>query len=409
MKVPFSPPRVDSLIINEVTDALQSGWITTGPRTKQFEKDIADFCGGGRVICLSSATSGLELVLRWFGVKKGDEVILPAYTYCATANVVIHCGATPVFVDVNPDDFLISVKEIDRAITSRTKVIMPVDFGGLPCDYDKINALVNCKSKRSIFVPETEEQKNLGRILVLSDAAHSLGAWYKGKPTGLLTDITVFSFHAVKNLTTAEGGAIIFNLPEPFSNDELYKWFNIFSLHGQSKDALAKIQVGGWKYDVTLPGYKANMTDVLASMGLVELKRYREDMLPKLRYIFERYNNALESYPWAILPIMETKERISSYHIYALRIRCFNELQRDELISRLAEKSISTNVHFIPIPGLKYYKELGFSPECYPNALGLYENEISLPIYYDLNDIQIDYLINNLINEVNTINAKHPI
>lgn len=400
MKVPFSPPRVDSLIINEVTDALQSGWITTGPRTKQFEKDIAEFCGGGRVICLSSATSGLELVLRWFGVKKGDEVILPAYTYCATANVVIHCGATPVFVDVNQDDFLISLKEIDRAITSRTKVIMPVDFGGLPCDYDKINTLVNCKSKRNIFVPETEEQKKLGRILVLSDAAHSLGAWYKGKPTGLLTDVTVFSFHAVKNLTTAEGGAIIFNLPEPFVNDELYKWFNVFSLHGQTKDALAKVQVGGWKYDVTMPGYKANMTDVLASMGLVELKRYRDDMLPRLRYIYERYNNALEPFSWAILPLMETNQRCSSYHIYALRIKGFDEKMRDDLISRLAEKGISTNVHFLPIPELTFYRNIGYTTEGYPIAKELFSNEISLPIYYDLKDVQIDYIISNLVETI---------
>jgi len=407
MKVPFSPPRVDSKIINEVSEALQSGWITTGPRTKQFEKDLVAFCGGGTVLCLSSATSGLELVLRWFGVKEGDEVILPAYTYCATANVVVHCGAKPVFVDVNPDDFLISVKEIEKAITKNTKVIMPVDFGGMPCDYDKINALVNCKSKRAIFNPETEEQEKLGRILVLSDAAHSLGAWYKGKSTGLLTDITVFSFHAVKNLTTAEGGAIVFNLPEPFSNEELYKWFNVFSLHGQSKDALAKVQVGGWKYDVTMPGFKANMTDVLASMGLVELRRYRDDMLPKLRYIFERYNNALAHYPWAILPVMQTAEKCSSYHIYPLRIKGFSEKMRDELISKLAEKGVTTNVHFIPIPELSYYKNEGYSSGEYPNAFNLYLNEISLPVYYDLKDIQIDFLLNEFIQSVNRIFNEH--
>jgi len=403
MKIPFSPPRVDSIIINEVTEALQSGWITTGPRTKQFENDLAKFCGGGKVLCLSSATSGLELVLRWFGVKEGDEVILPAYTYCATANVVVHCGAKPVFVDVNPDDFLISVKEIEKAITKNTKVIMPVDFGGMPCDYDEINALVNCKSSKSIFNPETEEQKKLGRILVLSDAAHSLGAWYKGKSTGVLTDITVFSFHAVKNLTTAEGGAIVFNMPESFSNEELYKWFNVFSLHGQSKDALAKLQVGGWKYDVSVAGFKANMTDVLASMGLVELKRYREDMLPRLRYIFERYSNALEQFEWALLPETETYDKISSYHIYSLRIKEFSEPMRDKLIAKLAEKEITTNVHFIPIPELSFYKEKGYCSDFYPIAKELFSNEISLPAYYDLKDVQIDYIIKSLLEEVEAI------
>jgi dTDP-4-amino-4,6-dideoxygalactose transaminase len=267
--IPFSPPRIDQKIIDEVTDTLKSGWITTGPKTKRFEKELSAYSGNKATLCLNSATAGLEIMLRWFGVKTGDEVILPAYTYSATANVVIHCGATPVFVDVNAADFNINPENIRKAITPRTKVIMPVDFGGWPCDYDTINAIA--KEAASSFVAESENQKKLGRIMVLSDAAHSIGGIYKGKKTGSLTDVSVFSFHAVKNLTTAEGGAVALNLPEPFDNEEEYRKLCVSTLHGQNKDALAKMQKGNWKYDIVEAGYKCNMTDIMAAIGLVEL------------------------------------------------------------------------------------------------------------------------------------------
>src|ERR1035437_6297637 len=285
--IPFSPPHIDQKIIDEVTKVLQSGWITTGPRTKLFEKELTKYCGNKSTLCLNSATAGLEIMLRWFGIKEGDEVILPAYTYSATANVVIHCGATPVFVDVNSDDFNISVANIEKAITAKTKVIMPVDFGGYPCDYDAINNLV-IKHKEK-FRATTNEQKMLNRILVLSDSAHSFGATYKGKKTGSLTDVSVFSYHAVKNLTTAEGGAVALNLPAPFDNEEEYKKLCVSTLHGQDKDALAKTQKGNWRYDVVEAGYKCNMTDITAAIGIVELERYDKDTLPKRKNICTKY------------------------------------------------------------------------------------------------------------------------
>lgn len=277
--IPFSPPKITDEIINAVTDTLRSGWITTGPRTKEFEKKITEYCGCKSTLCLNSATAGLEIILRWYGVTKGDEVIVPAYTYSATANVVNHCGAKVVFVDVNKEDFNISIDKIEKAITKRTKVIMPVDFAGLPCDYDAINELIKRKDIRRKFNANTKEQKQLKRILVLSDSAHSIGATYKGKKTGSLTDVSVFSFHAVKNLITAEGGGVCLNLPVPFDNEKIYKDLCIKSLHGQNKDALAKTQKGAWRYDIIEAGYKCNMTDMAAAMGLVELRMYDSDTL----------------------------------------------------------------------------------------------------------------------------------
>ncbi len=274
--IPFSPPRIDQKIIDEVVDTLKSGWITTGPKTKKFEKQLAAYCKAPAVVCLNSATAGLELMLRWFGVGEGDEVILPAYTYSATANVVMHCGAKPVLVDAG-DDFNINVALLRKAITQKTKVIMPVDIGGWPCDYEAIMLLVNQPEVISLFNPANDTQQKLGRIMVLSDAAHSLGATYKGRKTGTLADATVFSFHAVKNLTTAEGGGIALYFPAPFNNEELYSFLCIYSLHGQNKDALAKMQKGNWKYDIITAGYKCNMTDMQAALGLVELQRYDDD------------------------------------------------------------------------------------------------------------------------------------
>jgi dTDP-4-amino-4,6-dideoxygalactose transaminase len=404
--IPFSPPRIDQLIIDEVTAALKSGWITTGPRTKKLEKELAAFCGVNSVLCLNSATAGLELVLRWFGVKEGDEVIVPAYTYCATANVVMHCGAKPVMVDVNRNDFNISIEKIRAAITAKTKVILPVDFGGLPCDYDAINALVKEKEIKNKFQPINDEQDKLARILVLSDAAHSLGSLYNNKPAGSLTDITVFSFHAVKNLTTAEGGAIAFNLPEPFHNDKLYQQFCVKSLHGQNKDALAKTQKGNWKYDVVEAGYKCNMTDLQAAIGLIELARYRNDTLKKRKHIYNLYSKRLSHYTWAELPIFKTDNSESSYHLFPLRIKGITEKQRDEIIQEIFDKDVSVNVHFQPLPLLSFYKNLGYKMDDYPVAYDNYSREISLPVYYDLTDKQIEAVVNAVISSVDSVLNK---
>lgn len=390
--IPFSPPHIDDEIVNEVIAALRSGWITTGPRTKLFEQKIAEYCGVPRVLCVNSASSGLELMLRWFGIGPGDEVIVPAYTYTATAEVVVHCGAKPVMVDVNPD-FLISVGNIRKALTEKTKAIMPVDIAGMPCDYDEIMALVNEAEVRKCFRPANEVQEKLGRPLVLSDAAHSLGAWYKDKRTGALADITVFSFHAVKNLTTAEGGAICLALPEPFDAEAIYKYLNTFSLHGQSKDALAKTQVGNWRYDVYECGYKCNMTDVAAAMGLVELGRYDAMILKRRKEIFDAYTKAFGSDDRFQIPGYETADKTSSYHVYALRIKNVSEAQRDAIMQRIFEQEVSVNVHFIPLPMLTAYKNMGFKIADYPVTYDNYSREISLPVYYDLTDDQVQQVI----------------
>ena len=350
MKIPFSPPRIDQKIIDEVVDTLKSGWITTGPKTKEFERQLTAYCGNKATLAVNSNTIGLEVALRWFGVQEGDEVIVPAYTYCATANVIVHCGATPVMVDVNADDFDVSVEKIQQAITSKTKVVMPVDLGGMPCDYDAIFDAVQSAETRALFSPRTEEQKKLGRILVLSDSAHSIGAEYKGRKAGSLADISVFSFHAVKNLTTAEGGAIMLNLPEPFDNEELYRYLCTFTLHGQNKDALAKTKKGAWRYDVIVSGYKGNMTDILASIGLVELQRYEKDTLVYRRHIFDRYEEAFKKYEWAERPVYKTVDRKSSYHVYCLRIKGITEAQRDDIIQCIFDEDVAVNVHYQPLP-----------------------------------------------------------
>ncbi|NOZ45505.1 MAG: aminotransferase class I/II-fold pyridoxal phosphate-dependent enzyme [Chlorobi bacterium] len=402
-KIPFSPPRIDHKIIHEVVDTLQSGWITTGPKTKRFENMITKYCGCEETLCVNSATSGLKLILRWFGVGPGDEVIIPAYTYSATANVVVQSGAKLIFVDVNETDFNISVQEIEKAITSKTKVIIPVDFSGFPCDYDELNSLVNNEKIKNIFQPENKVQKALGRILLLSDSAHSLGAEYKGKKSGSLTDISVFSFHAVKNLTTGEGGAICFNFKEVFKNDELYHQLNILALHGQTKDAFQKSNDGNWKYDIIDAGYKSNMTDILASMGLVELERYEIDDLPKYKYIFDKYSEALKEKEWAILPLYETPEKKSSYHIYPLRIRNIDEQTRDEIMKRIIDENVAVNVHFMPVPMFTFYKKMGYSIENYKQAYKNYSCEITLPAFYDLTDSQIDRVIKVLVNSVEAV------
>lgn len=404
--IPFSPPRMDQDIIDAVVDTLNSGWITTGPKTKKFELMLTKYAGHRKTLCVSSASAGLELMLRWYGVGPGDEVILPAYTYAATANVIIHVGAKPVFVDSNAN-FNIDAQSVRNKITSRTKVIMPVDIGGFPADYNTINAIVNDENIKSKFMPKNIHQLNLGRILVLSDAAHSLGALYNGNKTGKLTDITVYSFHAVKNLTTAEGGAVCLNLPDNFDVDEIYKELNLKSLHGQNKDALAKSQIGNWRYDVVEAGYKYNMTDIAASMGMVELQRYDNDMLIKRKYIFDCYAEGLKNYPWAQIPVYETEDKTSSYHVFMLRIRNVSEVMRDQIIQKIFERKVTVNVHFIPLPMMSYYKKIGYSIADTPNAFSLYAQEISLPVFYNLSDEQINRVINAVTEAVSEVFAEN--
>ncbi|MCA6363710.1 MAG: DegT/DnrJ/EryC1/StrS family aminotransferase [Bacteroidetes bacterium] len=396
--IPFSPPRIDQRIIDEVTAALQSGWITTGPRTKLFEKKLSEYTGAPATLCLNSATAGLEVILRWYGVGPGDEVILPAYTYAATANVVIHCGATPVFVDVRADDFCIDVEAAANAITPRTKVIMPVDIGGFPADYTALTALA--ESRRSQFAAATDAQQQLGRILILGDAAHSIGAFLNGIPAGRHCDISCFSFHAVKNLTTAEGGSVNLNLPAPFDNEALYKWLCMYTLHGQTKDALAKMQKGNWRYDIVEAGYKCNMTDLQAAIGLVELERYTTDTLVRRREIFDRYINAFSQYSWAQLPVFERGSTVSSYHLFLLRIKGITEAQRDAIIQRIFDADVSVNVHYVPVPMMTFYKNKGYNVHDYPVTYDNYAREISLPVYYDLTNEQVDTVVRAVANAV---------
>jgi len=400
--IPFSPPHIKQEAIDEVVDTLKSGWITTGPKTKLFETKLTEYCGNKKTLCVNSATFGLEIILRWFGVGEGDEVIIPAYTYTATANTVIHTGAKPVMVDINSDDFNINIDAVKKAITEKTKVIIPVDIAGLPACYDAINDLVESSEIKSKFIPANEIQKQLGHILVLSDAAHSLGATYKNKYTGTLADITVFSFHAVKNLTTAEGGAIALNLKE-FDNDKIYSELNILSLHGQSKDALAKTKVGAWRYDVIDAGYKGNMTDIQASLGIVALKYYEIDNLPRRREIMMKYQQEFSKHDIFQLPIIENNEKKSSYHLYTLRIKNINERQRDEIIQAIFEQGVSVNVHFQPLPLLSAYKKRNYNIKDYPVAFDNYSREISLPVYQDLTNEQVNTTIETVIEATTKI------
>ena len=403
--IQFSPPRIDQKVIDEVVDTLKSGWITTGPKTKEFERRLTAYCGNKATLAVNSNTVGLEVVLRWFGVQEGDEVIVPAYTYCATANVIVHCGAKPVMVDVNADDFDVCLEKVREAITDKTKVIMPVDLGGMPCAYDELVELVEAEDVKMLFQAKTEEQKKLGRILILSDSAHSIGAEYKGRKAGCLADVSVFSFHAVKNLTTAEGGAIMLNLPEPFDNEEVYRYLCTYTLHGQNKDALAKTKKGAWRYDVLVSGFKGNMTDIMASIGLVELSRYEDDTLHYRKCIYDQYTDAFSRYGWAELPIYETEDRKSSYHVYCLRVKGITEQQRDEIIQRIFDKDVSVNVHFQPLPLLSAFKNKGYKIEDYPVAYDNYCREISLPVWYGLSEEMVKTVIDAVICSVEEVLA----
>ncbi len=401
--IPFSPPRMDQKIVDEVSAALLSGWITTGPRTKRFEQEISDYTGAKKTVCFGSATAGIELVLRWFGIGPGDEVIIPAYTYCATANVVIHCGARPVMVDCLPGGFNMDPAKVRAAVTERTKAIIPVDVAGTPCDYDALWQIVKDPELNKLFKPSGNIQEALGRMALLADSAHGFGAKYKDKMLGAVADGTAFSFHAVKNLTTAEGGAICLNFPDHFDHEEAYKWLCTMSLHGQNKDALAKTQKGAWRYDVIAPGFKCNMTDIQAAIGLVELSRYESETIPRRRAICAAYNEALAGHEWAITPQFENADMESSYHLYQLRIKGATEQVRDAIIAAIAESDVAVNVHFIPLPMLTAYRNLGYEMAHYPHAFAQYENEISLPLYFDLSDAQVAEVVNAVATAVEQV------
>lgn len=393
MNIPFSPPDISEKEIEEVVAALKSGWITTGPRTKEFEKRITEYCGSDKTVCLSAATTALEMTLRALGVGKGDEVIVPAYTYTATCSVICHVGATPVMVDSQKDREEMDYSQMSDAITDRTKVIMPVDIAGILCDYDKIYEII--ESKKELFTPNNEMQEAFNRIIILADCAHGFGAVQNNKKAGSLADFTCFSFHAVKNLTTAEGGAVTWKKHDNIDSEKLYKQLQILSLHGQTKDALEKTQKGSWEYDILIPAYKCNMTDIQAGIGLGQLERY-DCLLERRHEILKRYDEGFEGSK-VITPTHFTENSESSGHLYLTRIDGITLDERNEIIIKMEERGISTNVHYKPLPMLTAYKNLGYDINDYPNAYGLFENEISLPIYSTLTDEEVDYIIQNLL------------
>ncbi len=402
MKIPFSPPYIDPSVEHEVLDSLRSGWITTGPKVKALEELIERQTGAARTVCVNSWTSGAILVLRWLGLQAGDEVIIPAYTYSATALAVLHAGGRPVMVDI-ADDFNIATDAIRAAITPRTKAIIPVDIAGYPCDYDAIAALVQEEDVRAQFVPTSPVQRQLGRILILSDAAHSLGATARsGKKSGACCDVTIFSLHAVKNVTTAEGGAICLNLPPPFDNDRLYADMRLMTLNCQTKDAFSKSQAGGWRYDIVGLGMKCNMPDVNAAIGLAQLRQY-DTLLEARRRVFRRYAQALANDEWALIPPSADGLRESSYHLFALRVKGLSEGQRDAMIAEIARREVAVNVHFVPLPLLSLFRDLGYRIDDYPRAYANYACEISLPIYPQLTEEMQDFVIRALRDAYATV------
>ncbi len=393
-KIPFSPPDMSEAEINEVAEALRSGWITTGPKTKEFERLIAMCCQTDQAVCLNSATACMELILRVLDVGPGDEVITSAYTYTATASVTCHVGAKVVMVDTAPDSFEMDYDKLADAITERTKVVLPVDLAGVVCDYDKIFAAV--ESKKHLFSPANDIQKAYGRVIVLADAAHAFGAKWHGKMCGEIADFTSFSFHAVKNLTTAEGGALTWRNHDGVDNESLYKQFQLLSLHGQNKDALAKTRLGAWEYDIVAPYYKCNMTDVMAGIGLAQLKRYPE-MLYRRRQIIERYNEGLNGCDVQVLDHFGD-DYSSSGHLYLVRLLGEDVEYRNAVIERMAERGIACNVHYKPLPMMTAYKNLGFDIVDYPNAYNQYHNEITLPLHTSLTDEDVEYVISNFVD-----------
>lgn len=389
LNVLFSPPDITEEEIAEVVDTLKSGWITTGPKTKLFEQKLAEFCHTSKAVCLNSATACLEMALRVLGIGPGDEVITTAYTYTASASVVCHVGAKLVLIDTQKDSYEIDYEKLEKAITERTKAIISVDLAGIISNYKKLFEIAERKRKQ--FCPSNRIQEKIGRIAVLADAAHGLGAKCDGKRCGEIADFTSFSFHAVKNLTTAEGGALVWRDIPGIDNGALYKQFMLFSLHGQSKDALAKTQLGAWEYDVAAPYFKCNMTDIMASLGLAQLRRYPQ-MLAKRKKIIERYNEALKEENVTVLNHYD-EYHASSGHLYLVRLNGKSREECNKIIIKMAEKGVATNVHYKPLPMLSAYKNLGFSIEDYPNAYALFENEITLPLHTKLTDEEVDYVI----------------
>ena len=389
--IPFSPPDISDGEINEVIDTLKSGWITTGPKTKELERRLSEFTNTPKTVCLNSATAALELTLRVLGIGEGDEVIVPAMTYTASCSVIYHVGAKAVIVDISEDSHEMDYAALADAITENTKAVIPVDLAGIPCDYDKIFEAV--ESKKHLFKANSEYQEKLGRVAVVADGAHALGSTYKGKEIGSMADFTTFSFHAVKNFTTAEGGSVTWKQNENFDNEELYREYQIYSLHGQTKDALAKTKAGSWEYDIVIPGYKCNLTDIAASIGLVQLDRYPK-LLERREDIISQYNKGFEG--TRIKPLSHSSEDYKSCgHLYITNIEGATFEQRGEIIVKMAERGISCNVHYKPLPLLTAYKNLGFNIENYPNAYNYYVKEITLPLHTRLSDEDIAVIIEN--------------
>lgn len=389
MRISFSPPDVGELEAAQVAEALRSGWITTGPKTKELEKQVAKFCGVNRAVCLGSQTACAEMTLHLLGVEAGDEIVVPSYTYTASASIVCHVGATLIMVDTQKDSLEMDYDKLANSITEKTKVIIPVDLGGVPCDYDKILEVV--ESKKHLFHPKNEIQKAIGRVIVMADTAHAFGATWHGQPAGSFADFSSFSFHAVKNFTTAEGGAVTWKDIDGIDNEDIYHKYQLLSLHGQSKDALAKTQLGAWEYDIIGTWYKCNMTDVVAGIGLAQMQRY-PDMLKRRKEIIGRYDTAFKPLGIEVLPHY-TEEHQSSGHLYITRVPGVNLEQRQEIIVKMAETGIACNVHYKPLPMMTAYKNLGFDIKDYPNAYAHFVNEITLPLHTKLTDGEVDYVI----------------
>ena len=391
MNIPFSPPDIGEDEIKEVTEVLKSGWITTGPKTKQFEKEIAKLCNTDRAVCLNSATASLELTLRLLGIGKGDEVITSSYTYTASASPIVHVGAKVILVDINKDTLEMDYEQLENAINENTKAIIPVDIAGILCDYSKLFEIV--EKKKRIYKANNNIQKLYNRILIIADCAHGIGAQKNMKMAGELADFTTFSFHAVKNLTTAEGGAVVWKSIDGLDNDKVYKQYQLLSLHGQTKDAMNKNGLGNWEYDIIAPYYKCNMTDIMAAIGLAQIRRYPE-LLKRRHEIIEKYNNAFTDLPVKMLK-HKSETHTSSGHLYILKIKNINEQQRNEIIIKMAEKGITCNVHYKPLPMLSAYKTLGFNIIDYPNSYNFYKGAITLPLYSKLTNQEVDYIIDN--------------
>ncbi len=393
MNIPFSPPDIGEEEIAEVVDSLRSGWITTGPKTKLFEKQISELCHTNKTIALSSATDAMEMALRLLDIKEGDEVITTAYTYTATTSVIYHVGATPIMIDIQKNSFEMDYDKLEQAITEKTKAIIPVDIGGVMCDYDRIFEII--ERKKSLFKPNNDLQSKFGRIIVIADSAHGIGAQRNGKMSGEYADFTSFSFHAVKNLTTAEGGALTWRKDRGLDDEEIYKDLQLLSLHGQTKDALKKSKLGDWEYDIMLPAYKCNMPDIMAAIGLAQMRRY-SGMVNRRHEIIKKYEKALEGHPVELLNHEDSNSR-SSGHLFIVRVKGIDVPVRNEIIVKMGERGIATNVHYKPLPLLTAYKNLGFDIKDYPNSYDFYKEEITLPLYTLLTDEQVDYIISNFI------------